>query len=685
MKTRYSESDAAAWVERLRDRAPEVVALRVYTSRLLGADPALVLHGGGNTSAKLEGCDRFGAPEPWMHVKGSGWDLAAIEPEGLPAVRLNRLMPLRTLDTLDDESMVSELRGALVDAKSPTPSVETLLHAYLPYAFVDHAHADAIVALVDQPDGERRARDLFGDRMVWVPYVMPGFALAKACADAFDGAIAKGTAPALILLDKHGIFTFGATARESYERMIESVDTAERAIAKVVSAPGAAAALGDARAREVLPVLRGRLADALGLAPERGPILERRASKAIAAFLERPDLEALATTGPATPDHVLRTKPEPLVLRLPEKRTELAAAIDARVGEFAAEYDAYFDRMCKQRGVSPKRLDPWPRALLIPEVGLVGVGETSKQARIVCDIWEHTIDVMVAASQMSAYAPAPRADIFDVETWVLEQAKLGKTKPSPWANYVVIVSGAASGIGLATAKRFLELGAHVARLDRTAESLERSREHLDRSRTLDIVCDVTDRRAVSLAFDAVVIRWGGVDAVVSNAGIAIPGRLDSLEGAALLRESSEVNLFSHQVVATEATQVFRAQGRGGSLMFNASKSAFAPGPQFGPYSVAKAALVAMMRQLAVDCAPNAIRSNAVNADRIRTALFSDDVLDARLKARGMDRDAYFKGNLLGREVLASDVANAFVFLAEAHATTGAVIPVDGGQAAAFPR
>jgi rhamnose utilization protein RhaD (predicted bifunctional aldolase and dehydrogenase)/NAD(P)-dependent dehydrogenase (short-subunit alcohol dehydrogenase family) len=691
MESRYDPEAAARIVEELAGRASEALAMRTYTARLVGSDPRLVLHGGGNTSVKASARTALGDTVEVLHIKGSGADLATIEPAGHPAVRLEPLLRLRTLETLSDEAMVNELRSQLLDASAPNPSIETLLHAFLPARFIDHTHADAILALADQRDGKGIFASIFGKGLVWVPYVMPGFALAKRCLEEFEK-VAANDEPVVMVLERHGLFTWGATAEESYERTIDAVNRAELYLADRSGTVAVTAGERTEAGAEVavLPRLRGVLAKLAGDAPERGPIVRTRATQAILAFLERRDAADLVAKGCATPDHVIRTKPTALLVQRPAfpDGAKLSAQLESALSDYARRYDAYFEDMCRMKKVKRAKLDPWPRIVLLPGFGACSVAATPREADVALDIYEHTVDVMASAADVGTYTPVTRADLFDMEYWSLEQAKIKPAAPAPLAKCVALVTGAASGIGLATVERLLGAGAHVAMVDRDFDALVSAVERVARGRkerVLMVVADVREEDPVKAAFARTVGAWGGVDLVVSNAGTAPEGRLETAAGETALRESIDVNCMAHARVARYAVDVMTAQGRGGCLLFNASKAAFNPGPGFGPYAVAKGALVALMRQLAIDLGAQGIRSNAVNADRIRTALFGGGVVESRAKARGLSVDDYFRSNLLSREVTAEDVADAFVYLAGARSTTGCVVTVDGGNAAAFPR
>lgn len=675
MQSRWSDEDARAAVARW-GHGPgrnEELALRVYTSRLIGREPSLVLHGGGNTSVKTTLPDDLGEPTAVLCVKGSGWDLGDIEPQGLPAVRLSTLAALRGRAALSDEEMVNAARVRLLDASAPTPSVETLLHAFLPHAFIDHSHADAILAVVDQPDAEVRCQEIFGERLAIVPYVMPGFALAKLAADVYE----RNPACEGLLLLQHGLFTFGATARESYERHVAAVSRAEAVIAEhrtkvqvaVVPRP-------DVDWPALAPVLRGMLGEG-----QRRYVLALRQSPRIRAFVDDEALSELASRGPITPDHVIRTKPWPLLLDPGRALGSVEAHVESALRAFRARYHGYVRHQIEACGVAKVPLDPDPRVVLVTGLGLVGVGADAKAAAIAADLYEHTIGVVRDAEAVGRYQALPERDLFDMEYWSLEQAKLGKQAARPLAGRVVLVTGAAAGIGAATARAFAAKGAALWLVDRDELRLAEVARALGAAH--DVV-DLRDRAAVEASVRRAVACLGGLDGVVSNAGTAPQAPIDRCPPG-VLEDSLVINLLSHQWLAAAATAVMRAQGMGGFLLFNASKSAFNPGPGFGPYAIAKAALVALCKQYAIEGGEAGIRANAINADRVRTGLLPPAQIEARAQARGLTSDDYFRSNLLRREVTADDVAQGFVALALAETTTGTVLTVDGGNIAASPR
>ncbi|MGV8839339.1 MAG: bifunctional aldolase/short-chain dehydrogenase [Bauldia sp.] len=682
MKSRWSDRDAADAIARYAARGVnEDLALRTYTSRLLGGDPALVLHGGGNTSVKTTMPDGIGEPADVICVKGSGSDMAAIEPEGHPAVRLAPLLRLRRIKHLSDEEMVNQVRLALLDNTAPTPSVETLLHAFLPHKYVDHSHANAVVSLVDQPNSREIAAEVWGGEMGFLPYVMPGFSLAGAAMDVFEAdPSVKG-----LILDRHGIFTFGATARESYELMIGMVDRAESRIGRATRRVFAAALLPTriAALADVAPVIRGAVAEPAGPGAWRRLVLDFRTSPEILAYVGGADLADYGRRGTVTPDHVIRTKPLPLVLPAPDASDldGFAAAARQAVAGYVAAYRGYFDRHGRDPADPKTMLDPMPRVALVPGLGLFGLGRSRKEAWVAADIALGTVGTVTDAERVGRFTPLPEAELFRMEYWSLEQAKLGKAAEKPLQRQVAVVTGGAGTIGAATAALFARNGAEVAVLDRDGERAAAVAKPLG---GIGIACDVTDRDSVAAAFSRAVETFGGLDILVSNAGAAWQGPIGTVDDRTL-RESFELNFFGHQAVAQAAVKVMLAQRTGGALLFNASKQAVNPGAAFGPYGLPKAATLFLSRQYAVDYGAAGIRSNAVNADRIRSGLLTDAMIASRSVARGLTEAEYLAGNLLGLEVRAEDVAEAFLHQALALRTTGSVTTVDGGNIAAALR
>jgi rhamnose utilization protein RhaD (predicted bifunctional aldolase and dehydrogenase)/NAD(P)-dependent dehydrogenase (short-subunit alcohol dehydrogenase family) len=684
MLSRWNDADARQAVAGYAERGiSEDVALRTYSTRLLGSDPRLVLHGGGNTSVKTHLADLLGETHEVLCVKGSGWDMGSIEPAGLPAVKLAPLRGLRRPERLSDEDMVNFQRTHLIDAAAPNPSVETLLHAFLPAKFIDHTHAAAVLSLIDQPNGRALAEEVFDGSMGFVPYVIPGFGLAKLAAQVFE---AKPDVEGLIL-DKHGIFTFAPSAREAYERMIAMVSRAEARLGQGRRNVFAAAALPAATAKlaEVAPLIRGAVAvrpSDRRAEPTRF-VLAFRNGREVVNFVDGADLADYGQRGVVTPDHVIRTKNRPLIVPAP-RAGELDAfqvALSQAVAAYVASYEAMFVRENARVGGSKSKLDPMPRVVLVPGLGLFGVGATAKDAAIAADLAENAIGVITDAEAFGRFEPLGEGDLFDVEYWSLEQAKLKTTTAKAFTGQVAVITGGASGIGAATAKAFAAEGAAVAVLDLAGDAAAAVARQV---KGLGLACDVTDPKAVRAAFASIVETFGGVDILVSNAGAAYQGRIGEVADQ-VLRQSFELNFFAHQAVAQAAVAIMLKQATGGVLLFNVSKQAVNPGADFGPYGLPKAATLALMRQYALDYGKYGIRANGVNADRIRSGLLTDAMIATRAKARGVSEAEYMGGNLLQREVTAEDVARAFVALARARSSTGQIESVDGGNIAAALR
>ena len=686
MDSRWSDADAERLVQVYVGRGVHRdMALRVYTTRLLGRDPRLVLHGGGNTSVKLRMKDLFGEDGDMLCVKGSGCDMAEIEPESLPAVRLSPLLKLRDLKALSDEDMINFERGNLLDSEAPTPSIETLLHAFLPHKFVDHTHSIAILSLTNQPNGEELCREVFGDRAGLVPYIKPGFGLAKKAVEVFE----SNTDVDALLALKHGIFTYGETAHEAYQRMIDAVTKVERRLEQGRRRvfPTAALPAKTLSLAEVAPIVRGACSteDARSLGGYRRFVLDFRTDAEVLAYVNGEELGRYSQAGVATPDHTIRTKNRPLLAPAPKdgESDAFKASVSKAAAEFTDRYHAYFERHNARQPAPKTELDPAPRVVLVPGLGLFGVGRSAVEARVAADFAASTVQTVTDAEAIGVFESASEADLFDIEYWSLEQAKLGRASERPFDGHVAVVTGGGGTIGSATAAAFAAEGAAVAVLD---VNWEAARETAGRvgGAAVGIGCDVTDVASVRRAFDDVCGTFGGVDIVVSNAGAAWQGKIGEVSDE-ILRESFELNFFAHQTVAQNAVRVMRAQSTGGTLLFNVSKQAVNPGPGFGPYGLPKAATLFLVRQYALDHGAEGIRANAINADRVRGGLLTQEMIASRSEARGVSEAEYMSGNLLGREVTPEDVAQAFVHQALETKTTANVTTVDGGNISAILR
>jgi len=672
MRNRWSDVDAVSFGRRLtRSGAPKDLSLCVYGSRLLGAEKSLVLHGGGNTSVKI----KHKGTEV-LYVKGSGHDLGDIGPDGFTPLELAPLSDLKARDGLSDDAMLDAFAASRLDRVAPAPSVETLLHAFLPHAYVDHTHANAVLALSNRADGETLCKRIFGKRAAAVPYAMSGFDLAKRVSEA----VSKNPEVDGVVLLRHGLFTFGSSAKEAYGRMIGLVTLAEKALKKPKTKGFTQAKLPAKRAgvAEAAPIIRGLAALPGDEAGDYGRfILDFRTGKAVRAFVDGRDLARYATAGTATPDHVIRTKAKPLILPGPAagRLDDFAAAAGSAMADYEKAYRKAFDKNNRRHGGKKTMLDPKPRVVLVPGLGLFGLGRTAGEAGVAADLAECAVEVITATETSGRFEGASEADLFDIEYWAPEQAKVDKTSDQPLLGQVCAVTGGASGIGLATARMFAEAGAAVAVLDLDEKAAARAAGDFG---AVGFACDVTDRRAVGTAMDRIVETYGGLDIAVSNAGAAWQGRIGEVDEK-VLRKSFELNFWGHQNVAQAAVEIMTAQGTGGCLLFNTSKQAVNPGKNFGPYGLPKAATLFLMKQYALDHGADGIRSNAVNADRIRSGLLTADMITSRSKARGVSEADYMAGNLLGREVTADDVAAAFLHLALARTTTAAVLTVDGGN------
>ena len=656
MQNRWNEQEAAQYASTLQQR--------VYTSRLLGADPALVLHGGGNTSVKIEEKNIFGEAESILYVKGSGWDLASIEAPGFAPCRLQHLLKLATLEQLSDTDMARELQLSMTNPAAPAPSVEAILHAILPQPFVDHTHADAVVTITNTTDGAERIREIYGDAVLVVPYVMPGFRLVRAIAALYPTQVTSKTI-GLILLN-HGVFSFGATAQESYERMISLVARAESYLQEQgawgVATPTAVNA--PAPAADDLETLAGLRKEASALAG-LPLILASDMERPSLHFTQRADVSTISQQGPATPDHVIRTK------RLPMLGRDLA--------RYALEYRAYFEQHAARSSQKLVMLDCAPRVILDPGLGLLTLGRSAGEAGIASDIYRHTMEIISRAEVLGGYRALPADDLFEMEYWELEQAKL-KRQPAArvFAGEIALVTGAASGIGKACVESLLARGAAVAGLDiNPAITGLYARKDF-----IGLTCDVSDEAALADALAKTVRHFGGLDMLVLNAGIFPASRQIAELTGAEWDQVMRINLDANRALLRASHALLKLAPRGGRVVVIGSKNVPAPGPGVSAYSVSKAALTQLARVAALEWGADGIRVNILHPNAVfDTGLWTEEVLQKRAASYGLSVEQYKTNNILRVEVSSRDVAELAAEMCGPlfARTTGAQLPIDGGN------
>jgi rhamnose utilization protein RhaD (predicted bifunctional aldolase and dehydrogenase)/NAD(P)-dependent dehydrogenase (short-subunit alcohol dehydrogenase family) len=649
MQSLWTDEEAALYTDDL--------GLRVFTSRLLGRNPDLVLHGGGNTSVKVDEADYFGDPVSLCYVKGSGWDLATIEREGFAPVRMKALLKMAELPTMSDADMVREQRAAMTRPDAPAPSIEAILHAILPFKFVDHSHANAIAALTCSSRGEERVTECFGKRVLVVPYVMPGFILAKTIYDLIKGRDLRAEGIEGMVLLKHGLFSFADDARTSYEKHIELVSVAEDYLKKVASArpegqEGKFNPLGLAQLRRLVSLKRGF------------PQIARLDDSAEAVAYAGMESGA-GVRGPLTPDHSIRTKRVPALIS-----DDLSASVES----FAADYASYFQKHAKGETM----LDAAPRFALWKDHGIVSFGDSVKDASIVADIAQATAATVSLGEACGGWEPLPEKDIFEIEYWDLEQAKL-KKGPARRVHQgkVALVTGCAAGIGFAIAESLAEQGAQVVGLDIDKDIPE----IMKRIGAVGIVVNLTEDQPVTDAIEYTVKNFGGIDIVVSNAGIFPKNEyLDTMAQGDWDR-TLMINLTSHQKLMNRVIPYVK-HGMDASIIFVGSRNFKAPGPGASAYSCSKAALTQLCRVAALELAPHRVRVNIVHPDAVfDTKLWTPEALQRSAERYGMTVEEYKTKNLMKVEIKSKDIGNMVAAMAGPvfSKVTGAQIPVDGGN------
>ncbi len=701
MINRWSESEAAGCIARYGETYGAELALRTYTSRLLGAEKKLVLHGGGNTSVKITYTNLLGEEVPAVFVKASGYDLAVIEPEGFTGLDWEYLKRLRVVSDLSDQGMINEFRTHQFDCKAATPSLETLAHAFIPDKYVDHTHPDGILTLTNQPHSEEILQEALGEGVILMEYIKPGFKLAKGIAEACE---ANGKA---LILPQHGLFTWGGTAREAYERTIEVVSRAEEYIAKkattslhVLSSTDLATATE--RYANLASLLRGMLAEKTGDAdrPYRQVILRPLINRETLDFVDSDQGKELGVTPPLTTDYLIRTKPLPLWIEEPDYNdTErLRAQLSEAISQYSEEYEAYFRRHSEHLETGLAQLDLLPRVIMMPGLGAICVGKDVAGADIVRDLTAQTLSVKSSIAAMGAtYNWLAEEQFFGMEYRSYQHAKLVKGSDGYLKRRVAIVTGAAGAIGSGICKELLKEGCHVAVTDLPGDALDNFYHELYSEfgeRVLAVPLDVTDPASVSKGFQDVITAWGGVDFVVVNAGAAHVAALNemSLES---FRRVEKINTEGTLLILSEAGRHFERQGTGGDIVLISTKNVFAPGASFGAYSATKAASHQLARIASLELAQLDVRVNMVAPDAVfsegsRKSGLWKEVGPGRMRARGLDEkgleEYYQNRNLLKAKVTATHVAAAVIFFATRQTpTTGATIPVDGGLPDAVPR
>ncbi len=654
VSNRYETEDAAKY--------PGDLGQLIYVSRLLGQDETLVLSGGGNTSVKVTEPDLFGEPEERIYIKGSGADLANVSEDGFTPMRLIQTGRLAELATLSDSDMTNALASYKIRADAPPPSVEAVLHAAIPGKFVLHTHADAVVTISNTPSGEKFIREIYGKRALVVPYVMPGFKLARTVVDLWRKFAAEPGE--LMILLNHGVFTWGETAKAAYDTMIEAVRLAEEFL-RAHNAFEWPLTNSDPLVDRVIPqaLLRKRISEAAG-APM---LLTYYPSGRGFGLAQHPNGADLATRGPLTPDHVIRTKRVPMVGR--------------DVEAYAKQYEAYFEAQSLRDSRALTRLDAAPRIVIDPELGMLSAGRTMQEAELSGKIAVHTMTAIMRAEQLETWNPLPESDIFDVEYWELEQAKLQR-RPAykPFAGEVAVVTGAASGIGQACVERLLELGASVVGFD--VDLAVYSETFVDRSDYVGIHCDITDADLLRESLRYAVWVFGGIDMLVLNAGIFPASTPVSELSLDSWRKTMSVNLDANVTLLKEAYPLLKLAPRGGRVAVVGSKNVPAPGPGAAAYSASKAALNQLARVAALEWGADGIRVNSVHPNQVfDTRLWTEDLIAERAKSYGLTPEAYKRKNVLNIEVTSTDVASAICELLGDNfsKTTGAQVPVDGGN------
>ena len=672
MKNNWNNIEAKKYIkEYAKKNINEDLALRIYTTHLLGKNKKLVLHGGGNTSVKSESKDIFQNNQQIIYVKGSGWDMSNLNELGLPGLYLKPLIQTQKLKSLSDNKMVNFLRLNLINSISPNPSVETLLHAYIPHKFVDHTHSNAILSIVNQKNNKNLCKKIFRNKIGIVPYVMPGFELAKLSKKIFES---NPKVEGLILLN-HGIFTFGNTAKQSYNRMIKYVTLAEKYISnsskKTIRKNNVNKSIN---INLIISLIRKKIYKL----NKNKWIINYNNEKSIQKFFSRSGLNSLLTKGPITPDHVIRIKPKPLFLNLYNisNLSKLEFNLNKSIDNYVLNYKKYFNSN-KYLVTNSTITDPIPRIIVIPSYGYLSLGRNYKETMISKDIFNSMIESIQDANKIGVFKSISEKEIFKMEYWPLERAKLYNQTRNILSGNIVVVTGGAGTIGSAIAKKFLSAEANVVILDNDLSLRNKLfKEIYDKCLTIE--CDLTNEKSIKSAIDQIIKKYGGIDILISNAGRAYQGKIYDVNED-IIRKSFEINFYSHQKITQQVIEIMKLQDYGGNISFNLSKQSINPGNNFGPYGLPKSSTLFLMKQYALECGKFNIKVNGINADKIEGGMLTSKLINERAKARNLSKQKYMKGNLLKQTVLPEDVAEAFFNQILLKKTTGNIITVDGGN------
>ena len=674
--------------------------LLLYRSNLLGADRRVTNFGGGNTSAKLEMTDPLTRePVTVLWVKGSGGDLGTMKLDGFSTLYLDKLLRLPALyrGPQDEDSMVGLYPHCTFNLNPRAPSIDTPLHAFIDRPHVDHMHPDSVIAIAASSDSRTLTHEIYGDEIGWLAWIRPGFELGLQL-QRFVKEHPKANG---VILEAHGLFTWGATSKQCYDTTLSVIDRAARWLA---GRNGSAGGLGKIRNTPLAPESRRQIAAAV-MPAIRGQISRERAkvghfddSETVLQFVNSDAFGKLAALGTSCPDHFLRTKIRPLVLPFDpahETHTALLQRLPAQIDTYRSEYEAYYER-CK-RPDSPAMRDPNAVVYLIPGVGMITFAADKATARIASEFYINAINVMRESSGVSTYRGLPEQEAFDIEYWLLEEAKLQRMpKPKALAGKIAAITGGAGGIGLATARRLLDEGACVVLCDIDREALKGAEQELHARYGSDAAAgvwvDVTDENAVDQLFAEAAWRFGGVDICVSNAGIASAAPIEATS-LALWRRNIDILATGYFLISRRCVQLLRAQGLGGSIIFIGSKNALAASPGASAYCTAKAAELHLARCLALEGAPAGIRVNVVNPDAVLrgSRIWQGEWAEQRAQQYNTTPDEleaiYRDRSLLKRSVYPEDVAEAVAFFASERSakSTGNIINVDSGNAQSFTR